>query len=117
MKKFTKYLDIPKSKVRAVISATVVCLRNATSPASTKHRNAPSYPAYGSALVHLPPGIFPVHSWHNLSELSPKKRVTIRIETVKLCQSIIKGLPIGLYLSINELTAQLGPKYLIADFT
>jgi hypothetical protein len=29
----------------------------------------------------------------------------------------IVDLPIGLYLSANESTAQLGPKKLIADFT
>lgn len=65
------------------------------SPDSKRQRKAPSYPAYGSTSVHLPPGIGPMHNEHNLSELSP----------------------IGLYLSMSEFTAHEGPKKLAALLT
>lgn len=55
-----------------IISNTVVCRKNAISPVSIKHLNAPSSPAYGSFDVHFCPEILLAQIIHKLSELSPK---------------------------------------------
>jgi len=54
-----------------------VCRKNAISPASIKHLNAPSSPAYGSFDVHFWPETLLAHKIHKRSELSPKKKLKV----------------------------------------